>query len=99
MKVYMCGTVNLNSEELQYSVQLMSDVRNKLREQDADLCKRFYINYMKKFRTIDGVPNKILTIAKRNSDDKWCLLVFDHEPTDKVFDVKVDEDGRFYIEV
>jgi len=98
MKVYMCGHVKLNTDEKQNYIQLISDMCENIKTNDS-LYEKFRIHAMREIRNWNGVPNKILTIAKRSDDNKWCLLVFDHEPVNKVFAVKVNEDGRFYIDI
>lgn len=99
MKVFMCGTIDLCDGEGQALIQSIIDKGRDLEQIDKKLYESHFINSMDIFRSKSGVPNKILSIAKRRINDKWCLLVFDHKPMNKTFDVSTDDSGRLYIEV
>lgn len=98
MRVYQKGIINFNGDFGQFLLESIFNEGKDLAKTDEELSSKFLMNHMDRFRKVDGIPNKILAIIKRD-DDRWCLITFDHEPVNESFEIKADEDNNLYIEL
>lgn len=98
MKIYQHGIINLNSDFGQFLLETIFNEGKMLAKIDEGLSSKFLMSRMDELRKVSGIPNKILSIVKKN-DDKWCLIAFDHEPVDECFKINSDENNHLYIEL